>query len=142
MRTLVTKLEALKMDGALEHDCEYLSAVYCALPSTEQRKWLELDKSENHWSDMMEFLDKAYDQATEELSLLATYSNDKKVKNPNKTFATDVNKREGSSSSTNSDSKIEARKKPETFCGKCPVCSSCVMNGPVIDCCHARSFLI
>jgi len=125
VRTIVTKLEALKMDGALEHDCEYLSAVYCALPSTEQRKWLELDKSENHWSDMMEFLDKAYDQATEELSLLATYSNDKKVKNPNKTFATDVNKREGSSSSTNSDSKIEARKKAETFCGKCPVCSSC-----------------
>ena len=26
-----------------------------------------------HWEDMVKFLDRAYDQATEELSLLATY---------------------------------------------------------------------
>ena len=124
VRTIVTKLEALKMDSALEHDCEYLAAVYCALPSTEQRKWLELEKSDNHWSDMLKFIEKAYDQATEELSLLATYSVDKKNKNLGKTFATDIKKHDGSSYGAEGDKKLQARKKAEDFCGKCPVCNA------------------
>ena len=122
VRTLVTKLEALNMDGALQHDSEFLSAVYCALPAMEQRRWLEFTKSSNHWADMMQFLEKAYNHATEELSLLATYSADKKVKPvQNRTFATDV---KTSDVENNEGGKKEvARKRAEEFCGKCPVCS-------------------
>ena len=82
VRTIVTKMRALSKHDALIHDSEFLSAVYCALPSVDQRKWLETKKSSCHWTDMMKFLDEAYDRATEELSLLSTYKADseKKVK--------------------------------------------------------------
>ena len=123
VRTIVTKLETLKMDNALEHDSEFLSAVYCALPSMEQRRWLEYTKTDNHWSDMLKFLDKAYDHATEEISLLATYSGDKKTKAQTKTFATEV-KKHRDTSDDEEDKKEKARKRAEDFCGKCPVCSS------------------
>ena len=80
VRTIVTKLEAMTMGGALEHDSEFLAAVYRALPSIDQRRWLESEKTSNHWDDMMKFLEKSYDMATEELALLATYKADNKVK--------------------------------------------------------------
>ena len=98
VRTIVTKLEAMKMGGALEHDSEFLSAVYCALPSMDQRRWLESEKSPNHWSDMMKFLEKSYNMATEELSLLATYKADSEKRGkgervtPSKSFAANVRK--------------------------------------------------
>ena len=135
VRTIVTKLEALKMSGALEHDSEFLSAVYCALPDKHQTRWLDYTKTSNHWEDMMKFLDRAYDQATEELALLATYKPDskKKVKveeerSPSKTFAANVKKQDENAGdfSENNDTespKEKARKRSEEFCGKCPLCS-------------------
>ena len=124
VRTIVTKLESLNMHGALEHDSEFLSAVYCALPPMEQRRWLEYQKSSNHWADLMKFLEKAYDHATEELSLLATYSADKKSKPQNKTFATTVKSQAEDSDKDEAGRKEKARQKAEEFCGKCPVCST------------------
>ena len=123
VRTIVTKLEALKMSGALQHDCEFLSAVYCALPSKDQQRWLDYDKSDNHWEDMVKFLDRAYNQATEELSLLATYKIDKKIpvkSAVSKSFAAQAK----SDDSNTSDAKEKARKRSEDYCGKCPVCNS------------------
>ena len=128
VRTIVTKLEAMKKQDALLHDSEFLSAVYYALPSVDQRKWLETKKSDCHWTDMMKFLEEAYDRATEELSLLSTYKADSGVKSrgqdtkpPSKTFATTVKQDEVEE---DIDEKREkARKRSEDYCGKCPVCS-------------------
>ena len=134
VRTIVTKLESLKMSGALEHDSEFLSAVYCALPNKDQQRWLDYDKTSNHWEDMLKFLDRAYNQATEELSLLATYKADNDKKAPvkggtNKSFAATIKKGDGgrtddSDDENKEDAKEKARKRSEEFCGKCPVCSS------------------
>ena len=83
VRTIVAKLEAMMMGGALEHDSEFLAAVYRALSSIDQRRWLESEKTSNHWEDMMKFLEKSYDMA-----LLATYKADEKVKvETSKSFA-------------------------------------------------------
>ena len=93
VRTIVTKLEAMKMGGALEHDSEFLAAVYRALPSIDQRRWLESEKTSNHWDDMMKFLERSYDMATEELALLATYKVDEKGKlETTKSFAANERK--------------------------------------------------
>ena len=134
VRTIVTKLEALKMSSALEHDSEFLSAVYCALPNKDQQRWLDYDKTSNHWDDMLKFLDRAYNQATEDLSLLATYKADMDKKVPvkpgtPKSFAANIKKSDESSTDDSEDdarqdSKEKARKRSEDFCGKCPVCSS------------------
>ena len=119
VRTIVTKLDALKMRSALEHDSEFLSAVYCALPEKHQTRWLDYTKTSNHWQDMMSFLDRAYDQATEELALLATYKTDakKKVKVEDekilsKTFAANVRKQdEISGDSTDNDDNESPKEK-------------------------------
>ena len=128
VRTIVTKLEAMKKQDALLHDSEFLSAVYYALPSVDQRKWLETKKIDCHWTAMMQFLEEAYDRATEELSLLSTYRADSDVKTRvqdikplSKSFAAYVTQDEGGE---DVDEKREkARKRSEDFCGKCPVCS-------------------
>ena len=128
VRTIVTKLEAIKKQDALLHDSEFLSAVYYALPSVDQRKWLETKKIDCHWTAMMQFLEEAYDRATEELSLLSTYRADSDVKTRvqdikplSKSFAAYVTQDEGGE---DVDEKREkARKRSEDFCGKCPVCS-------------------
>ena len=127
VRTIVTKLEALQMEGALVHASEFLSAVYCALPDKHQTRWLDYEKTSNHWTDMMSFLDRAYNQATEELALLATYKADSEKKvvkpweksTPTKSFAANVKQDDDDSDSP----KEKARKKSESFCGKCPLCS-------------------
>merc|ERR1711867_384963 len=95
VRTIVTKLEAMKMKEALQHDSEFLAAVYHALPSIHQRRWLESEKTSNHWEDMMNFLERSYDMATEEIALLTTYKVDEKgkletSKSPTKSFAANV----------------------------------------------------
>ena len=133
VRTIVIKLEALNMSVALEHDSEFLSAVYCALPDKHQTRWLDYTKTSNHWQDMMKFMERAYDQATEELALLATYKADAKKKGkvedektPSKTFAANVKKQDDGDSPEDDDSdspKDKARKRSEEFCGKCSLCS-------------------
>ena len=78
VRTVVEKLRTMKKEAALQHDTEFLAAVYCALPSKHQQRWLDYPKTgeggESHWADMLAFLDKADSQANEELVLLSTYS--------------------------------------------------------------------
>ena len=129
VRTIVTKLESLKMSEALKHDSEFLSAVYCALPDRHKTRWLEYEKSSNHWETMMRFLETAYNQANEELALLATYDADNKKplkpdKTPVKPFAIRGKKGEIENSDSDEDSpKDKARKRAQQFCGKCPVCN-------------------
>ena len=125
VRTLVNKLETVGMSDALKHDAEFLSAVFCALPDKHQYRWLEFEKSECHWDDMLRFLEKSYDMAVEEQALLLTYKSDqekKKSTSGGKAFAANVT---GVNNVADSDSEKEkARKKSEDFCGKCPLCSN------------------
>ena len=123
VRTLVGKLETLKMNDALRYDCEFLAAIYCNLPSKHQVRWLDYDKSDNHWDDMLKFLDRAYTQANDELALIGTYEPHSKPhsKAGGKSFA--VKAQEARSDSELS-SKEKARKRSEEFCGKCPLCGN------------------
>ena len=72
VKTLVMQLSTLNMEQSLQHDSEFLAAVFNCLPSKYQDKWLDIDKTTSKWNDMLSFLDKIYDQATEQLVLLDT----------------------------------------------------------------------
>ena len=76
VRTIVSKLESLNMCEALKHDSEFLAAVFCALPEKHKQRWLDYEKSPDHWSDLLKFLERAYNQANDELVLLSTYQAD------------------------------------------------------------------
>ena len=71
VRNIVTRLEAMGMGAALTHDSEFLSAVYCALPDRHKVRWLDTTKTKDRWTDMLTFLDRTYEQANEELTLLS-----------------------------------------------------------------------
>ena len=72
VKTIIQQLETLKLQDCLQHDTEFLAAVYNNLPSKYQDKWLDVEKSSNKWNDMVTFLDKMYTQAIEQLVLLGT----------------------------------------------------------------------
>ena len=123
--TIVTKLDTLKMGDALKFDSEFLSAVFCALPSKHQTRWLDYEKGNDHWADMLKFLSRAYEQANDELSLLSIYEADEK-KNPapfkspsGKAFGA---KLEDATEEDVENSKEKARKRSQEYCGKCPLC--------------------
>ena len=126
VRTIVVKLEALKMSEALQFDSEFLSAVYCALPTKHQTRWLDFEKSSNHWEDMLKFLDRAYNQANDELALIGTYEADsKKLGNKpptGKTFGANAQSEEKHVDDEDN-LKEKARKRSQEYCGKCPMCS-------------------
>ena len=73
VRNIVTRLETLGMSEALTHDSEFLAAVYTALPDRHRVRWLDYEKGTDHWASMLLFLDKAYDQANQEMALLSVY---------------------------------------------------------------------
>ena len=122
VRNIVTRLEALNMGAALTHDSEFLSAVYCALPDRHKVRWLDRTKTEDHWVDMLGFLDKAYEQANEELSLLSVLSrDDSSGKKGVKAFGVTTGSSETGDEGSN---KYKSYKqKAKDACGKCPVCS-------------------
>ena len=77
VRNIVTRLEAMDMGAALSHNSEFLSAVYYALPDRHKVRWLDTTKTKDRWSDMITFLDKIYEQANEELTLLSVMGKEK-----------------------------------------------------------------
>ena len=117
VRNIVTRLETLGMEAALTHDPEFLASVYCALPDRHRVRWLDFEKENDHWKSMLSFLDKAYEQANQEMSLLSIYKDEKKK---------DV-KAGGVSVDVVSDSREsvlkEAKKRARDSCGKCPICN-------------------
>ena len=119
VRNLVTRLETMDMGGALTHDSEYLAAVYCALPDRHRVRWLDYEKEEDHWASMLKFLDKAYDQANQELALLSVYNDDKKkdVRSAGLTVEP-----VGGGGDDGRAGYKEAKKKARESCGKCPAC--------------------
>ena len=121
VRTIVSKLETLKMGEALKYDCEFISAIYCALPNKHQVRWLDFDKSDNHWEDMMKFLERAYNQANNELALIGTYESEGKSHNKSggKSFAAKAQEQKPDNELS---SKEKSRKRSEEYCGKCPLC--------------------
>ena len=72
VKTIIQQLETLKLQDCLQHDTEFLAAVYSNLPSKYQDKWLDVEKSSNKWNDMVTFLDELYNQGTEHIVLLRT----------------------------------------------------------------------
>ena len=125
VRTIVVKLESLRMGEALQFDSEFLSAVYCALPSKHQVRWLDYEKSSNHWDDMMKFLERAYNQANDELALIGTYEADSKKlglkQTAGKSFGAHAQTEEKLDNEESS--KEKARKRSQEYCGKCPICA-------------------
>ena len=113
------------MGDALKYDSEFLSAVYCALPSKHQTRWLDYEKSDDHWADMLKFLSRAYEQANNELSLLSIYEADGKknltpIKSPSgKAFGAKLG---DAVEEDEENSKERARKRSQEYCGKCPLC--------------------
>ena len=120
VRNIVTRLEAISMGGALTHDPEFLSAVYCALPDRHRVRWLEYEKGIDQWDSMLKFLDKSYDQANEELALLSVYGREEKPKPPLVRSA--GVEAAAANSITNEDDRKDAKKRARETCGKCPVC--------------------
>ena len=118
VRNIVTRLETLEMSAALEHDSEFLSAVYTALPDRHRVRWLDYEKGENHWEAMLKFLDRAYEQANQELALLSVYKEDKSKPPPKQISSGGAQ----IGDSTDNNDRKEAKKKARDACGKCPSC--------------------
>ena len=68
----------LDMEAALTHDFGILSAVFCALLVCYQLRWLEWPKTRDHWSNMLSLLERAYEMATHELTLLKVDNQEEK----------------------------------------------------------------
>ena len=115
VRNIVTRLETLDMSAALTHDSEFLAAVYCALPDRHRVRWLDYEKGDDHWASMLTFLDKAYDQANQELALLAIYKEEKKKDVRVAGVTVDDSRDSGGN---------DAKRKAREACGKCPVCNN------------------
>ena len=128
VKTLVMQLASLNLQDCLQHDSEFLGAVYNCLPSKYQDKWLDVDKSSNKWTDMVSFLDKQYDKATEQLVLLGTIEK-AEGGSRSKAFAEShaVNVMENDDSDDSGDDiemkkKKDKRKKVKEEIGPCPNC--------------------
>ena len=125
VRNIVCRLETMGLEAALVHDSEFLSAVYCALPDRQKVRWLDTTKTSDHWTDMLKFLDRAYEQAIEELSLLSVMSKDDTAKKNVKSFGVAAgNSYTGSYTEKDEEERMKAKKlKAKDACGKCPECS-------------------
>ena len=132
VKSLVLQLTTLNMQQCLQYDAEYLAAVFNCLPSKFQDKWLDYEKTTSKWDAMMTFLDKIYDQATEQLVLLDTMGKSSSANK--KKCAVEVNVLDSKKSSVNDNlddkdeielkKKKEKRKKLKEEIGPCPVCKA------------------
>ena len=125
VRNIVTRLETLDMGAALTHDPDFLSAVYCSLPDRHKVRWLDFQKSDDHWSDMLKFLDRAYEQANQELALLSVYGEKEEIKPLGKNVKTAgvAASKVDSEDDEEIARMVEAKKRARDTCGNCPVCS-------------------
>ena len=122
VRNIVIRLESLDMGAALTHDSEFLSAVYCSLPDRHKVRWLDTLKTGDHWADMMIFLDKTYDQANEELALLAVMTKEDSSKTCVKAFGVSAGT-SGAGDWADNNPGETFRQRAKEACGKCPVCN-------------------
>ena len=102
------------MDQCLQYDSEFLAAIYNCLPPMFQYQWLNYEKSSNKWDDMMKYLDKMYDLATEQLVLLETISTPKKkekVENP--TASINLSSSEGKAKPDSKEDSKDSGKEPD-----------------------------
>ena len=122
VRSIETKLLTLSSGLALEHDSEFLSAVYGALPRDYQKQWL-LNEGDDNWAAMKEFLEQSYKQANKELALMSSYeTTTEKAKSSGKAKSakTTVKPEKDADDSDHGDK--AKRERAKDYCGKCPVC--------------------
>ena len=140
VNNIVLRLKALNMEEILHVDNEFLSAVYRALPSNSQTKWLEFDKNlfRSKWAAFTKFLEVARDQALQNKVLLAGYeqkemdntcSNCGGVGHRPKRCPSGGGQRQGHAavgatvaSNGDTSTKQEREKQARSECGKCPLC--------------------
>ena len=131
VRTIVKQLTTLNLQDCLRYDPEFLSTVYNCLPPRCQDNWLEYEKSENKWNDMLLFLDKCYEKATEQLVLLTTCeksASDKEKKKSKDPTSVHAKKGQKSGDPDDTTDQIEVnktknrKKKLKESIGPCPLC--------------------
>ena len=127
VKSLVMQLTTLKLQECLQHDSEFVAAVYNCLPSKYQERWLDVDKTNSKWNDMVSFLDKQYDRANEQLILLGTIdkaegSKKKTVVEANKVTIKDFTEDTVETDSVELKKNKEKRKKVKDEIGACPNC--------------------
>ena len=79
VNNIVLRLKAIDMGSILQNDAEFLAAVFRALPSKYQDKWLEYDKSlfSSKWDALMKFLEVSRDQALQTKVMLCGFEREK-----------------------------------------------------------------
>ena len=121
VNNIILHLKAIDKEEALHVDSEFLAAVYRALPSHNQTKWLEFDKSpyRSKWAGFVKFLEVARNQAVQNKVLLSEYNQS----------GSGCSQRSGhvgavtsSSPVDNPNSKQDREKFDRASCGTCPLC--------------------
>ena len=135
INNIVLRLKAIDMEQVLHTDCEFLSAVFRALPSKFQDKWLDYDKGlySSKWAALMSFLEVSRDQALQTKVMFCSFEQSKNereytcrkcgtmghiAKNctSKKVLTASVN------TSQVSDDKKKELQRQRDICGKCPLC--------------------
>ena len=141
VNNIVLRMKALDMEKLLKVDNDFLSAIYRALPSPVQDKWLEFDKStySTKWDAFTVFLEKSREKALQSKALISTYEDEnedvqvstcKKCglsghKEKNCRSAKINQMQAGKGGDDDSDrKKAKSRKQEKEECGKCPLCGS------------------
>ena len=83
INNIVLRLKAIDMEQVLHTDCEFLSAVFRALPSKFQDKWLDYDKGlySSKWAALMSFLEVSRDQALQTKVMFCSFEQSKMKRN-------------------------------------------------------------
>ena len=118
VRNVTTRLESLNMGEALQHDPEFLSSVYNALPERHKKGWWDFtkEKDKSLWDSMLSFLDKIYEQSNGELAMLPIFSQVDPAK-PIKSAGL-------SAKQTDHSYDDSAKQAAKEACGLCPLCSN------------------
>ena len=78
VNNIVLRMKALNTEQLLKVDNDFLSAIYRALPSKVQDRWLDYDKTvyATKWDAFMDFLERSREKALQSKALISTYEED------------------------------------------------------------------
>ena len=134
INNIVLRLKAIEMEQVLHSDAEFLSAVFRALPTKFQDKWLDFDKGiySSKWAAMMKFLEVSRDQALQTKVMFCSFDQNKSERDltcrkcgiSGHIAKNCVKKLPSASVNTSqvSDEKKKEMQRMKDSCGKCPLC--------------------